>query len=192
MYIFYSLLISFVITQRLVELTIAKRNAKHIEALGGFEVGKSHYKYIVLLHISFFIILTAEVIGFHTLLLSWWLIPFSIFLMAQGLRIWCIRSLGPFWNTRIYIVPGAKPVNKGPYKYLRHPNYVVVGIELLSIPLIFNAYFTAIFISILNAAILSIRIRTEEHALKHVTAYELLMNNTPRFIPFSRQKLDED
>lgn len=192
MYVYFSIFIAFIVTQRLIELQIAKSNAKYIESKGGFEVGASHYRFIVLLHISFFVLLILEVIGLQKVPPSWWIIPFTIFIFAQVLRVWCMTTLGRFWNTRIYILPGSEPVVKGPYKYLRHPNYVVVAIELLTIPLIFNAYITAIIISLLNAAVLNVRIRTEEQALKHVTAYEKLMSNTPRFHPFSNHKFDKE
>ena len=88
------------------------------------------------------------------------------------MRIWCLTSLGKFWNTKIIILPGADVVIKGPYKFIRHPNYLIVTTELLVLPLLFSAYFTAIVFSILNIWMLSVRIPTEERALKEVTNYK--------------------
>ena len=83
----------------------------------------------------------------------------------QPLRYWAILSLGENWNTRILVVPGAKLVRRGPYRYLRHPNYIVVVVEILSFPLIFGAWITALVFSVLNAILLSARIRDENRAL---------------------------
>jgi methyltransferase len=96
---------------------------------------------------------------------SWWPIPLALFLLVQPLRYWAIFTLGEYWNTRILVVPGAKLVRRGPYRYLRHPNYVVVVVEILSLPLIFGAWITALVFSALNAVLLSIRIREENRAL---------------------------
>jgi methyltransferase len=95
----------------------------------------------------------------------WWL-WLAVFVLAQGLRYWAIQSLGRYWNTRIIIVPGAKKIASGPYRYLRHPNYLAVALELLSLPLIFNAWITALAATLLNAwLLLTVRIPAEEKAL---------------------------
>ena len=96
---------------------------------------------------------------------AYWSVPFSIFLLAQPLRYWALFSLGENWNTRILVVPGAKPVRRGAYRYLSHPNYVVVVVEILTFPLIFGAWITALVFTALNAAVLSVRIREEDRAL---------------------------
>ena len=92
-----------------------------------------------------------------------------MFLLVQPLRYWAIFSLGESWNTRILVVPGAKAVGRGPYRYLKHPNYVVVVVEILAFPLIFGAWITALVFTVLNAAVLSVRIREENRALAELT-----------------------
>ena len=169
--IFY-IILSIVIVQRLLELVIAKRNEKNMRAQGAYEVGASHYPLMILLHVSFFISLLVEVTTFNLTPSPLFLVFLILFLCVQGLRVWCLTSLGSFWNTKIIILPGANVVTKGPYKYLRHPNYLVVSMEIALLPLMFEAYFTAICFTILNAIMLSIRIPTEERALKEATNYE--------------------
>jgi methyltransferase len=88
-----------------------------------------------------------------------------LFLLVQPLRYWAILSLGGSWNTKILVVPGAKPVRGGPYRYLNHPNYVVVVVEILTFPLIFGAWLTALVFTLLNAVVLRVRIREEHRAL---------------------------
>ena len=169
--IFY-IILSIVIVQRLLELVIAKRNEKNMRAQGAYEVGASHYPLMILLHVSFFISLLIEVNTFNLTPSPLFLLFLIMFLCVQGLRVWCLTSLGSFWNTKIIVLPGAHVVTKGPYKYLRHPNYLVVSMEIALLPLMFEAYFTAICFTILNAIMLSIRIPTEERALKEATNYE--------------------
>ncbi|WP_445682999.1 isoprenylcysteine carboxyl methyltransferase family protein [Solibacillus sp. FSL K6-4121] len=172
---FFYLVLAFIIIQRLVELLIAKRNEKSMLAKGAYEVGASHYPFMILLHVSFFVSLIVEVIYFTGQLTPQYILLF-IFLLLQLLRVWCLASLGPFWNTKIIILPGANVVVKGPYSYIRHPNYLVVCLEIAVIPLMFQAYFTAICFTILNLIILSIRIPLEEKALKEVTDYASPLN----------------
>ena len=167
--IFYFILV-FVIIQRLVELFIAKRNEKSMLAKGAYEVGASHYKFMILLHVSFFISFILEVIYFKTIVTPNYILLF-VFLILQLLRAWCLVSLGVFWNTKIIILPGSNVVVKGPYSYIRHPNYLVVCLELVVLPLMFQAYMTAISFTILNLIMLSVRIPIEEKALKEATNY---------------------
>ena len=101
---------------------------------------------------------------------AWWPVPLAAFLLAQPLRYWAIVSLGENWNTRILVVPGGKLVGTGLYRYFPHPNYVVVAVEILTFPLIFGAWVTAIVFSLLNAALLFVRIRTENRALKELAS----------------------
>ncbi|GIO06340.1 hypothetical protein J31TS6_23680 [Brevibacillus reuszeri] len=165
---FFAIVIGVVLLQRVFELYLAARNAKYIRSRGGYEIGAGHYKYIVGLHFLFFICLVLEVSidASPFVLPSWWMYPFCFFLIAQLLRYWCIRSLGKHWNTRILIVPGIEPVIRGPYRFLRHPNYLVVAIELCCLPLTFSAYVTAILFTFLNAwLLLHIRIPLEEKSV---------------------------
>jgi methyltransferase len=101
---------------------------------------------------------------------------------AEVLRVWVVRSLGPYWNTRIVLVPGATLVKKGPYRYVRHPNYMVIVLELLSIPILCGAYWTAAVFTGLNLLILRVRIRTEEKALAELCP-EYEQPPLPRFLP---------
>jgi methyltransferase len=168
--LFY-IIIAIVIIQRLVELIIAKRNEKWMRSQGAFEAGAVHYPIMVTMHIAFFISLLIEVLVINKPLSPFWIPLLSIFLIAQIARVWCLTSLGKFWNTKIIILPGADVVKKGPYKFIRHPNYVIVATELLVLPLIFSAYFTAIVFSLLNLWMLSVRIPVEERELIEVTNY---------------------
>jgi methyltransferase len=168
--LFY-IIIAIVIIQRLVELIIANRNEKWMRSQGAFEAGAVHYPIMVTMHIAFFISLLVEVLVTNKPLSPLWIPLLSLFLIAQIARVWCLASLGTFWNTKIIILPGADVVKKGPYKFIRHPNYVIVATELLVLPLIFSAYFTAIVFSLLNIWMLSVRIPVEEKALTEVTNY---------------------
>ena len=187
---FFVIIVSLIILQRLIELAIAKNNEKYMYSLGGYEVGAEHYKYIVILHTTFFISLISEVYFSQRSMPGWWKITFSIFVFAQVLRGWCLASLGRFWNTKIIVLPAAEVVRKGPYKLLRHPNYLVVITELLVLPLTFGAFYTAIIMSAVNALLLTIRIRTEEKALAGICEYDEIMRYIPRFIPVKRQKIE--
>jgi methyltransferase len=170
--IFFYAFTSFIVLQRLVELTIAKRNEKWIKSRGAIEFGQAHYPIIVLMHGGFLIAFILEVTIFNRQLSPFWQIFLFIFIIAQAVRIWVLASLGRFWNTKIIVLPEAGPVKKGPYRFLKHPNYIVVSIEILIIPLLFNAYSTAILFTLLNIAILAIRIPAEERALAQFTCYK--------------------
>ncbi|WP_027725080.1 isoprenylcysteine carboxyl methyltransferase family protein [Tuberibacillus calidus] len=187
--IFFYLLFALVILQRIVELAIAKRNERLLREKGAYEVGEAHYKWIVLLHTLFFIVLYAEVTLFDKRPASWFWLPFVFFIAAQVVRVWAIRSLGVFWNTKIIVLPGAEVVAKGPYRYLRHPNYLIVATEFLTLPLIFQAYFTALTFSLLNTAIiLGMRIPDEEKALLSATNYKEKLGKHRRFLPRPPQR----
>ncbi|MBA4493681.1 isoprenylcysteine carboxyl methyltransferase family protein [Paenactinomyces guangxiensis] len=173
-----------VIAQRLFELQLADKNARWMKKQGGYEAGREHYLLIVVLHVLFFAGIWLEKWGLNAAYPGWWPIPLLLFLLAQSLRIWCIRSLGRYWNTRIWIVPGHSLQVRGPYKYLRHPNYGVVMLEMLLFPLIFGAYYTAVIGSILNALLLLfVRIPAEERALMEAMNYNEEMGEKRRFFP---------
>lgn len=167
----FFIVISSVILQRLIELLIARRNEKWMLGQGAFEVGASHYPIMVTMHLAFFVTFLLEVVALGRTLSPFWILLLIIFLLTQTARIWCLLSLGKFWNTKIIILPGADVVRRGPYRWLRHPNYLIVSIELLVLPLLFGAYFTAILYSLLNIWMLSVRIPAEEKALKEATNY---------------------
>lgn len=97
---------------------------------------------------------------------SWWIGIAAAILIVQAVRYWALCSLGAYWNTKILVVPGAELVKKGPYKWMKHPNYTVVILEILLIPLLYQAYVTMCLFSIVNAVLLTVRIRTEDKALE--------------------------
>ena len=161
----FILFILLLAIQRILELRLAKKNEETVRKEGAVEYDGKGYKYIVYIHIAFFISLILEKYllqrGFNSLSLLF----FIIFVLTQMLRYWAITSLGKFWNTKILVVPDAELIVKGPYKYIRHPNYIAVITEIAVIPLIFSCYITCIIFSILNFLILIRRIRIEEKAL---------------------------
>lgn len=163
---FFVIVITFVMVQRIVELIVAKRNERWARQNGAIEYGANHYKYIVSLHTLFFISLIIEY-TLHPTLINGWYFFFTLFILAQGLRIWSLFSLGKYWNTKILIIPHSAKVSKGPYRFMKHPNYIVVAIELFTLPMIFGAYVTAILFSLLNFILIYfIRIPKEEVALQ--------------------------
>lgn len=168
---FFILFVAIVILQRIIEVIIAKRNERKMLAAGAFEAGASHYPFMIALHVSFFLSLLTEVLLLNRTISPIFFLLFLAFLLVQGLRVWCLASLGAFWNTKIIILPGANVVKKGPYLFIRHPNYLVVSIEILLLPLMFQAYFTAICFTLLNFAMLAVRIPAEEKALLEATNY---------------------
>jgi methyltransferase len=168
----FFLFITLIILQRMVELVIAKRNEHRMKSQGAMEFGKEHYRWIVLVHSLFFVSYILEVLILHKQLSPVWPVVLALLLMTQAARVWALMSLGMFWNTKIIVLPNAKVVRKGPYRYIKHPNYVIVAAEFLLIPLLFQAYVTAILFSILNAVILAVRIPAEEKALRSLTEYE--------------------
>jgi methyltransferase len=165
--VLFTLLIGGTAVERLVELRLSRKNAAWSRARGGVEAGAGHYPVMVVLHSAFLVGCLAEA----------WILqrPFSpalglpmltLAVLSQGLRWWCIHTLGPRWNTRVIVVPGLPRVERGPYRYLSHPNYLAVVLEGLALPLVHGAWFTALSFTVLNAALLRQRIRTEDHALR--------------------------
>ena len=164
------LLVFFVVAiavQRLVELHLAGRNAGLARARGAVEHGSAHYPLFFLLHGGWLIAFPIEALV-HAPALDPRVVFFVLlFLVALALRIAAIRTLGPRWNTRVLVVPGDPPIERGPYVVLAHPNYVAVALELASVPLIFGAWRTAIVASLLNLLLLvCVRIPVENRALR--------------------------
>jgi methyltransferase len=159
--------LAIVIAQRLLELRVAKRNERWALSRGAREYGSEHYPLIVALHIAWIVGIAVEGIARGSQASALWPLWLSLFTVAQIGRYWAMSSLGMYWNTRILIVPGGERVRRGPYRFLNHPNYVIVALELLSGPLIFGATFTAIATTLANAALLlAVRIPAEERALE--------------------------
>lgn len=159
------LAVGLVAAQRLLELLLARRNERLTCAKGAVERGRGHYPFIVALHVLWLVSTLVEGVLRGPELSPYWPVSLALFLLAQPLRYWAIFALGESWNTRILVVPGAKPVRRGPYTYLNHPNYVAVVVEILAFPLIFGAWVTALVFTALNAALLSVRIHEENKAL---------------------------
>ena len=155
--------------QRLLELVLARANERKARALGAVEWGQGHYPFVVALHVLWLVSTLVEGLLRGPDFPAYWLVPLALFLLVQPLRYWAILSLGENWNTRILVVPGANLVRRGPYRYLSHPNYVVVVVEILAFPLTFGAWITALVFTVLNAAVLSLRIREENRALAELT-----------------------
>ena len=162
----FSIFLLFVISQRLIELLIAKRNERILKAQGGIEFDKNGYRVIVVMHVVFFVSLICEKVFLSRMLNSYWIIFAALFGVAQFLRYWAIKSLGVYWNTKILVLPNHKLVIAGPYKFLRHPNYLAVIVEIAVIPLIFSCYLTACIFSVINFILLRRRIKIEENALR--------------------------
>ncbi|WP_310258192.1 isoprenylcysteine carboxyl methyltransferase family protein [Fictibacillus barbaricus] len=179
----FAVFICFLAIQRLSEVRIAKRNERVLKAKGAVEAGQDHYFWMVTMHVSFFLFLIGEVLFLNGSPPKWWIIPFVLFLIAQVIRFWALISLGVYWNTKIILLPGANVVAKGPYRFIRHPNYLVVSIELIAIPLIFGAYITAVLFTLLNILMLRVRIAAEEKALMQLTDYEQSHGKKQRFFP---------
>jgi methyltransferase len=163
------LAVTIVAAQRLFELVLARRNERRARARGAIERGRGHYPLIVALHVLWIVSTLVESVLRGPEILAFWPLPLALFLLVQPLRYWAVFSLGESWNTKILVVPGVKPVRRGPYKYLNHPNYVVVAVEILAFPLIFDALVTALVFTVLNAAVLYVRISEENRALAELS-----------------------
>jgi methyltransferase len=159
--IWASLIIGLVAIERLAELSYANRNTRKLLAYGGYEIGRKHYPLIVALHTLWLI--TVYLAAPRGMAPVWGLI--LIYLALQGLRYWAIVSLRGYWTTRIITVPGAALVKRGPYRFLRHPNYIVVVAEIALLPLAFHEPWVALIFSLLNATLLWRRIRIENGTL---------------------------
>jgi len=154
-------LIGLVAVQRLFETVYAARNTRRLLAQGGIEVGRNHYPLLILLHGSWLITIIAMLPAEPPI----HVVPLILFLLLQAARLWVLASLGPYWTTRIITVPGAPLVRKGPYRFLKHPNYVVVSGEIAMFPLVFGEIWVAVIFTLLNAAVLAWRIRVEDATL---------------------------
>lgn len=165
--VLYTVFVLAVGAKRLVELVVARRNARWSFDRGGVESGQGHYPVMVVLHTGLLLGALAEVWLRHPPFvpaLGWPMLALA--LGCQVLRWWCVRTLGPRWNTRVIVVPGLPLVHGGPYRWFSHPNYVAVVVEGIALPLVHSAWITAVVFTLANAALLTVRIRTEERALQ--------------------------
>ena len=162
----YLLLVAAVAVERVIELVVSSRNLAWSRARGGVEFGARHYPAMVALHAGVLVGCAVEPIVLHRPFvpaLGWPM--FAVVLVAQGLRWWCIATLGRQWNTRVVVIPGAERVARGPYRFFSHPNYVAVVAEGIALPLVHSAWITASLFSVLNAVLLRRRIKVEDAAL---------------------------
>lgn len=153
--------------ERVVELVISARNARNALARGGREFGHRHFPWMVALHTGLLGASFLEAWLLDRPFLPWLGWPMLVLvILSQALRYWCIVTLGSQWNTRVIVVPGAGMVTRGPYRWLRHPNYLAVVIEGFALPLVHTSWLTALVFTVLNAVLLlGFRIPVEERAL---------------------------
>lgn len=162
----YVVLVAVVGLERIAEMVVAQRNLAWSKSRGGVEFGASHYPVMVLLHTALLVGCLAEVFWLDRPFipaLGWPML--AIVIAAQGLRWWCITTLGQQWNTRVVVIPGADRVEGGPYRLMSHPNYVAVVAEGIALPLVHSAWITALTFTALNALLLTKRISVENSAL---------------------------
>jgi methyltransferase len=162
----YTVLILLVAAERLVELVTARRNAAWSRRRGATEYGGGHYPFMVVLHAGLLAGCLAEVWAAHRPFvpgLGWPML--GLVAAAQALRWWCVTTLGARWNTRVLVIPGLPPVTAGPYRVLRHPNYIAVVAEGVALPLVHGAWLTAAVFALLNLPLLAVRVRCENAAL---------------------------
>lgn len=155
------LVLGLVTLQRLGELAYAARNTRRLLARGAVESGRGHYPLLVSLHAAWLTGLWA--LGWDRPAQLGWL---GVYAGLQGLRAWTLASLGERWTTRILTLPGEPCVRRGPYRFVAHPNYLVVAAEIAVLPLVFGLPLYALAFSLLNAAAMAVRIPAESRALR--------------------------
>lgn len=183
----YLLLLGLVVAERLVELVLTRRNARRLRARGGRAVGDGHFPVMVALHAGLLVAAPAEVFLLDRPFLPWLGWP-ALALLAgtMALRYWAIATLGDRWTTRVFVVPGEEPVEGGPFRYLRHPNYLAVVVEVAALPLVHSAWLTAAVATVGNALVLRTRIRVEEEALEDAAPYRAVLGDRPGLLPGRR------
>lgn len=167
----FAALIAAVALERLAELAVARRNQRWSIERGAVESGAGHYPLMVALHTGLLAGALLEAwLGDRPFVpvLGWPMV--ALVLASQALRWWCIGTLGRQWNTRVLVIPGMARIDRGPYRLLPHPNYVAVVVEGAALPLVHTAWITALAFTLLNAWLLSVRIRVEADALRTLTA----------------------
>jgi len=184
----YILLVLLIALERVAELAVARRNTRWSLQRGAVEFGQRHFPAIVAAHCALLAGCLAEPPLAHRPFIPALGLPMlALVLLMQPVRLWCIKSLGPRWNTRILVIPGAALVRTGPYRYLRHPNYAAVAIEGAALPLIHTAWLTCACFTITNAALLTIRVRCESTA--HSWALSVARSYPPPTAPPGQARL---
>ncbi|HKV06508.1 MAG TPA: isoprenylcysteine carboxylmethyltransferase family protein [Thermoanaerobaculia bacterium] len=183
----YTGLVVAVALGRLIELRVAARNLRSLLARGGVEIAPGHYPVMVLLHTLFLAACPLEVwLLDRPFIPAFGTVMLLLLFLAAGLRWWVISTLAGRWTTRIVVLPGVAPVTGGPYRILRHPNYLAVIVEILALPLVHTAWITALVFSVANALLLRVRIRAEEEGLARLSDYEAAFTGRPRLVPGGR------
>lgn len=180
----FTALVLALVVQRLLELRRSRLNQAELLRRGGREHGQGHFPLMAGVHATWFLAMLAEVhvLG-SELSVPLTAIAALLTLAGQALRLSAMQALGVRWCVRIVTLPGAAPVRSGIYRWMRHPNYVGVVLEILAVPLLHGASLTAALFTVLNAVVLAIRIRAEEQALEADNAYLAAMAGLPSFVP---------
>ena len=177
-------LLVFLAIQRLLELRHSQKNEAWIIAQGGREYFPRHFIFMKLTHTLWFFAMLAEVLLLGPAFNIYLAIPALVLTIAgQVLRYLAIRTLGKRWSVRIMALPGGPPVTGGIYKFIRHPNYLGVVLEIIAVPLLHGAFISAIVFTIMNAAVLYVRVRAEEQALREANDYGSAFAERGRFLP---------
>lgn len=155
----FIIFIVFIIGQRILELIISRKNEIWLRSKGAIEYGRNHYPFIVLLHVLFLVSLVTEDLLRNRPSVNIFFLSFYLALVP--VKVWTLSFLGKYWNTKIFRIYDTSPVKKGPYRYIRHPNYLIVVCEIIFIPMTFNLFYTAGVFTVLNAIMLLVRIREE-------------------------------
>ena len=165
--VLYTLLVVAVGLERLGEMAVSRRNAAWAFARGGVETGRGHFPFMVVLHTGLLAGAVAEVWLADRPVVPALGVPMLALVGAcQAGRAWCVAALGTRWNTRVIVVPGLPLVTSGPYRFLRHPNYVIVVVEGVALPLVHTTWLTAVVFTVVNAGLLTVRLRAERRALR--------------------------
>lgn len=183
----YTSLVAMVAVMRLIELAISRRNIARLEARGAIEVGQSLYPWMVTVHTLLLVACVAEVWLLHRpFIRPIAFVSLGLLVAAAALRIWVMVTLGERWSTRVVVLPEIDPVTGGPFRRMRHPNYLAVVVEIAALPMVHTAWLTAVVFSLANALVLSSRVKTEEKALAESGSYLKDMGDRPRFLPGAR------
>ena len=175
--------LALVVGLRLTELVISSRHATRLRASGAVEHGAGHYPYLVAAHVLYYVMLSVEVSFTRSPVDAWtWAALAALFGPTLAIRIWTMATLGERWTTRVFVIPGERVVVRGPYRYLRHPNYAVVLAEIVLFAAAFKAWTTLAVMLPIHVAVLAVRIRAEEAALSGATDWASALGQRPRLL----------
>lgn len=182
--ILFAVLVALVACQRLYEVRVSRAHERALLARGGLEHARGQMPWMVALHTAWLIAMPLEVFLLERAF-RWPLavVALLVFAVAQTLRIWAMRTLGPRWTVKVFTLPGEPPVTGGPFRFLRHPNYLGVVLEILALPLVHGAFITSLSFTVLNGLLLRARIAAEERALAAASDYEGPFRDRRRLVP---------